>query len=572
MFPFALGSLGAGASALRGGSVMTFVSAGGGGWGLTRTLSSTAMSVDAVSPAQAQATLSQSAEKELRLVKGKDWPEGAPLPISGRQQPVARVNHRPPPPEWPFHSREVVINVGLGSRQKGPGNSPWLLLLCFQQETCQDRTKQAGGARRGQKKGGNRTTVVSQVQRLAVLQAALCPLLCPTDRHLLLCTLGLQRAATMQLFFLVCLLLLSPQGASPRRHHPREMRKKVKEPLVEATAAPSRRDFAFDLYRALASTTPGQNVFFSPLSISLSLAMLALGARSNTKTQILEGLGLDLQARSEDEVHHGFQQLLHELTQPREDLQLSLGNTLFIDRKLDIQDAFLSAIRTLYLADAFSTDFEDFVGAKKQINDYVAKQTKGKVVELLKHLDGTQVMVMVNYIFFKAKWEMSFSPEDTREHDFHVRPEASVRVPMMNREDQYLYFLDRNLSCVVLRLRYQGNATALFILPEEGKMRQVEEGLSEKTLRKWLKMFTKRYSSGHSGAVWGAWPCPAASQQGGGVQGGGGRQGGLAQPVSCCQVRRHPMKSWPSSAGFPRMAPGWAVTARNERSTSPKQD
>ncbi|XP_051695083.1 plasma serine protease inhibitor [Oryctolagus cuniculus] len=296
----------------------------------------------------------------------------------------------------------------------------------------------------------------------------------------------------MQLFFLVCLLLLSPQGASPRRHHPREMRKKVKEPLVEATAAPSRRDFAFDLYRALASTTPGQNVFFSPLSISLSLAMLALGARSNTKTQILEGLGLDLQARSEDEVHHGFQQLLHELTQPREDLQLSLGNTLFIDRKLDIQDAFLSAIRTLYLADAFSTDFEDFVGAKKQINDYVAKQTKGKVVELLKHLDGTQVMVMVNYIFFKAKWEMSFSPEDTREHDFHVRPEASVRVPMMNREDQYLYFLDRNLSCMVLGLRYQGNATALFILPEEGKMRQVEEGLSEKTLRKWLKMFTKR--------------------------------------------------------------------------------
>lgn len=296
----------------------------------------------------------------------------------------------------------------------------------------------------------------------------------------------------MQLFLLVCLLLLSPQGASPRRHHPREMRKKVKEPLVEATAAPSRRDFVFDLYRALASTTPDQNIFFSPLSVSMSLAMLALGARSNTKTQILEGLGLDLQDRSEDEVHHGFQRLLHELTQPREDLQLSLGSTLFIDRKLDIQDTFLSAMRTLYMAEAFSTDFEDFVGAKKQINDYVAKQTKGKVAELLKNLDGTQIMVLVNYIFFKAKWETSFSPEDTQEHNFYVSPEASVRVPMMNRQDRYLYFLDRNLSCVVLGLHYQGNATALFILPEEGKMRQVEEGLSEKTLRKWLKMFTKR--------------------------------------------------------------------------------
>ncbi|KAL2789532.1 plasma serine protease inhibitor preproprotein [Daubentonia madagascariensis] len=296
----------------------------------------------------------------------------------------------------------------------------------------------------------------------------------------------------MQLCLLLCLLLLSPRAATLHRHHSREVRKRVKELPAAATVASSSRDFTFNLYRALASAAPGQNIFFSPLSISTSLAMLSLGARSSTKTQILEGLGLGHREDLEEQLHRGFQRLLQELNQPREGFQLSLGTALFTHPVVHIQDAFLSAAKTLYLADIFPTNFVDSAGAQKQINDYVAKQTKGKIVDLIKDLDSTEIMVMVNYIFFKAKWETSFSHKSTREQDFHVTPETVVRVPMMNGEDQYYYLLDRNLSCRVVGVPYQGNATALFILPSEGKMQQVENGLSEKTLRKWFKMLIKR--------------------------------------------------------------------------------
>ncbi|XP_062946535.1 plasma serine protease inhibitor [Cynocephalus volans] len=296
----------------------------------------------------------------------------------------------------------------------------------------------------------------------------------------------------MQRFLLLCLLLLSPQGATLHRHHSREMKKKIRELRLGAMVVPSSGDFAFNLYRALASAAPDQNIFFSPLSISMSLAILSLGAQSNTKTQILEGLGLAPVAGAEEELHKGSQQLLLELNQPRDGFQLSLGNALFTDPMVNVQDAFLSAVKTLYLADTLPTSFGDPAGAQKQINDYVAKQTKGKIGDLIKNLDSTDIMVMVNYIFFKAKWETSFSHGSTKEQDFHVTPETTVRVPMMNREDQYYFLQDRNLSCKVVGVPYQGNATALFILPSEGKMEQVENGLNEKTLRKWLKMLTKR--------------------------------------------------------------------------------
>lgn len=204
----------------------------------------------------------------------------------------------------------------------------------------------------------------------------------------------------MRLCLFLCLVLLGPRMATLRR----PQKKKIQEvPPAATTASPGSRDFVFDLYRTLAAAAPDQNIFFSPLSISLSLAMLSLGARSNTKVQILEGLGIGPGEGSEEELHGASQRLLRELQQPRDSLQLSLGNALFTKPTLPIQEAFLGAMRTLYLADTFPTDFENPEGAKKKINDYVEKQTKGKIVDLIKSLDGTQVMVMVNYIFFKGK-------------------------------------------------------------------------------------------------------------------------------------------------------------------------
>nr|XP_004665610.2 plasma serine protease inhibitor [Jaculus jaculus] len=294
----------------------------------------------------------------------------------------------------------------------------------------------------------------------------------------------------MRLLPVLCLMLLSPGIATLRRFRSREM-KKGKDPSAGAATVPSNKDFAFDLYRALASAASGQNIFFSPMSVSMSLAMLSLGAGSHSKMQILGALGLGPH-EPENQLHEGFQQLLQGLGQPREDFQLSLGNAFFSDPAVGVLDSFLNTIKKRYLADTFLTDFGDPTAAQKQINDYVSRQTQGKIVDLIQNLDSTHLMVMVNYVFFKAKWETAFSRKSTRQQDFHVSPGAAVQVPMMSREDEHYYFLDRNLSCSVVGVPYQGNATALFVLPSEGKMQQVENGLSQKTLRKWLQLLTKR--------------------------------------------------------------------------------
>uniref|UniRef100_A0A8C0ZTC3 Serpin domain-containing protein n=1 Tax=Castor canadensis TaxID=51338 RepID=A0A8C0ZTC3_CASCN len=229
----------------------------------------------------------------------------------------------------------------------------------------------------------------------------------------------------------------------------------------------SNTDFAFSLYKQLASENPNKNVIFSPLSISTALAFLSLGAHNTTLKEILEGLKFNLTEISEAEIHQGFQQLLRTLNQPGDHLQLNMGNAMFVQEQQELQAKFRKDAQALYAAQAFLTNFQEPAAAEKFINDYVKKETQGKIVDLVKGLDTQTVMVLVNYIFFKGEalrdwWSVSFEQSQ------------SVKVPMMSIEDLTTpFFRDEELSCTVVELKYTGNASALFILPDQGKMQEL---------------------------------------------------------------------------------------------------
>ncbi|XP_052594827.1 serine protease inhibitor A3N-like [Peromyscus californicus insignis] len=265
------------------------------------------------------------------------------------------------------------------------------------------------------------------------------------------------------------------------------------------TLASINTDFAFSLYKELALKNPNKNVIFSPLSISTALAILSLGARSKTQEEILGGLKFNLTQTPEADIHRGFGHLLHMLSQPENQVKISTGSMMFVEKHLQILAEFEEKARALYQAEASVTDFQQPHEAKKLINDYVRKQTQGKIKELISDLDNQTVMVLVNYIYFKGKWKMPFYPEDTFKAKFYLGKKRTVEVPMMNIEDLTTpYFRDEDLSCSVVELKYTGNASALFILPDEGRMQQVEASLQPETLRKWKdslrpRMITELY-------------------------------------------------------------------------------
>ncbi|XP_070333998.1 corticosteroid-binding globulin isoform X2 [Odocoileus virginianus] len=260
--------------------------------------------------------------------------------------------------------------------------------------------------------------------------------------------------------------------------------------------APNNVDFAFTLYKHLVASGPGKNVFISPVSISTALAMLSLGARGYTREQLLQGLGFNLTEMSEAEIHRAFRHLHHLLRESNTTLEMTMGNALFLDHSVELLESFSADTKHYYELEALTTDFQDWAGASRQINEYIKNKTQGKIVDLFSESDSSAMLILVNYIFFKGMWAHSFDLESTREENFYVNETTTVKVPMMFQSNTVKYLNDSVLPCQLVQLDYTGNETVFFVLPVKGKMDSVITALSRDTIQRWSKSLTIRTSLG----------------------------------------------------------------------------
>lgn len=202
----------------------------------------------------------------------------------------------------------------------------------------------------------------------------------------------------MLLTFYACLLWLSCSGLWTIQ---------AKEPNADESMvsnhrilAPSNTDFALDLFNYLVASAPGKNVLISPVSISMALAMLSLGARGHTRAQLFQSLGFNLTQIPEAEIHQGFRNV-HRLLRESDD-SLEMGNTVFLNQSLELLESFSADAKRYYELDALATDFQDWAGASRQINEYIKNKTQGEITDFFLELDSPDTLILVNYIFFRG--------------------------------------------------------------------------------------------------------------------------------------------------------------------------
>ncbi|KAM5274241.1 serpin A11-like [Ctenodactylus gundi] len=277
-------------------------------------------------------------------------------------------------------------------------------------------------------------------------------------------------------------------GKSPGVPQPRSHPLAEPAPAYRAVA-PVVTSFALRLYKQLAARTPG-NILFSPVSLSSTLALLSLGTRGDTQTRILEGLGFNLTETASADVHRGFQSLLRSLDLPSPKLELKVRNSLFLHRQLKPQQQLLDRARALFGALAFSANFTDAATTGRRIREHVRTRTYGLVADFLEEISPDTLSVFLNHMFFKAKWKHPFDRYQTRKQESLLVDERTSRhVPMMQQREMHRFLYDQEAACTVLQIEYSGNALLMLLLPDPGKMKQVEASLQPETLRRWGQRF-----------------------------------------------------------------------------------
>uniref|UniRef100_A0A3P9NRG6 Serpin B6 n=1 Tax=Poecilia reticulata TaxID=8081 RepID=A0A3P9NRG6_POERE len=190
--------------------------------------------------------------------------------------------------------------------------------------------------------------------------------------------------------------------------------------------------FSLALLRKLSEDNNTANIFFSPFSISSALAMVMLGARGDTATQISEViLYFDIWSMSSCTV---------ELNNPEAKFVLSVANRLFGEKSYSFLQEFLTKAKTHYNSELEAVDFRTKCEeARVKINNWVEEQTQGKIKNMVVKgmVNNMTKMVLVNAIYFKGKWSAPFQRSNTREVQFRLNKKDTKPVQMMELKSHF---------------------------------------------------------------------------------------------------------------------------------------
>ncbi|MBL7199451.1 MAG: serpin family protein [Anaerolineae bacterium] len=240
--------------------------------------------------------------------------------------------------------------------------------------------------------------------------------------------------------------------------------------------------FAFDLYQSLKGREG--NLFYSPHSISLALAMTYAGARADTEGQMAETLRFAL---SQDRLHPAFNRLDLELAargegaegKDEQGFRLNIVNALWGQAGYEFLAQFLDVLAENYGAGMRRLDYvRDPEGSRVTINDWISEQTEGRIEDLIPAgaIDTLTRLVLTNAIYFNAAWLEPFQPERTEDGPFHPLGGGEVTVPMMVQTTSHGYAEGEGYQAV--EILYDGRELSMVIvLPKEGQFEAVESTL-----------------------------------------------------------------------------------------------
>lgn len=240
------------------------------------------------------------------------------------------------------------------------------------------------------------------------------------------------------------------------------------------------------LHSQLTKDKPRENLFYSPTSICIALAMTYAGAKGNTAKEVEQAMDW----KSPETVHEMMKKLQESLlpSSGTAGIELNLANRLWAQKGFSILKEFTEILKSCYQAEMGTEDFESKTEeARRAINLWVEEKTNSKIKDLLKEdvLTSDTRLVLTNAVYFKGFWQNQFVEASTRDWDFKTSKTETTKIKLMNKTAQFMYGKNKSLSCQVLKLPYKHQKMAMMILlpDKEDGLAKLEEKVNADQLR-----------------------------------------------------------------------------------------
>lgn len=269
--------------------------------------------------------------------------------------------------------------------------------------------------------------------------------------------------------------------ATLRTELEKEQLKKVDDRLIAANSK-----FAFKLYDQAVKQRGDKNLFVSPASVMLALAMTYNGAEGETRRAMADALGL--QGMSLQEVNRAAADLTSVLGSTDQKVQLKIANSLWARKELALKPAFVQRTKEYYAAEVASLDFASPT-APATINSWVSKNTEGRIEGVVDRIDPDVILFLINAIYFKGQWQFTFEKKKTQDDVFRLAGGRQKKVSMMFQARKFFYQKGKDFQAVTLP--YGTGRTSMYVfLPDENtSLDQFERNVTQENWETWIKGF-----------------------------------------------------------------------------------
>ncbi|NJO28787.1 MAG: serpin family protein [Richelia sp. SL_2_1] len=259
---------------------------------------------------------------------------------------------------------------------------------------------------------------------------------------------------------------------------------------LETKLVSANTKFGFSLFEQLLVKDNNKNIFFSPSSIALALAMTYNGASGSTQQAMAKAL--ELQGMNLQQINSDYVQLKASLENPDPKVTLNIANSLWVDKNASLKPDFIERNQNFYQAKITNLDFAD-TQAPNTINNWVQENTQGKIEKIVDKIDPDQILFLLNAIYFKGSWTNEFKSEKTAEFPFYLLSGEEKQHPMMSQSGDYRYYENEQFQSVSLPYGENGRISFYIFLPKENSsLNSFYQNLNAENWQKWISQFGKR--------------------------------------------------------------------------------
>lgn len=258
---------------------------------------------------------------------------------------------------------------------------------------------------------------------------------------------------------------------------------------AEKATVTSGNHFGFKLFGELQGQSPQENLFISPLSVSMALGMTLNGAAGETYEAMRQAL--EKSDLSEKEINEAYRDLIDLLVNLDPKVVFQIANSIWYREGFSVEQTFLDVNKTYFDAEVRELDF-GAPSAVDVINGWIDSKTKGKIKKVIEEIGPYTVMYLINAIYFKGAWTYEFDKKATIDDVFRNANGTTTAVKMMRQEASLPVSAQADFSAI--DLPYGDSLFSMTILlPDPGEdVNELAERLSPEfwdqvTASMWLR-------------------------------------------------------------------------------------